>query len=178
MPHYLLLAVIVNSKGNPFRPLSYINLGHVDVTLWSPPQLPSTFGFYPESLLHAFVSAFVPQKARLIRSKRFTRIPAYWQYWDLPKDRFLAVEEYLDKVTKGCVNGSVRYDALHFNCLHLAYSCMETAGLNPPSIPVQRVWFAKTIVPHSFIHAVMSSTHYSIVDHDLDYRNEMRVCSI
>jgi len=173
MAHYLILAVTVKRRGNPFRPLSYIDLGHVDVILWTPSQLPATFGLYPESPRRVVLSALFPQRARLVRSSAFTRVPAYWHFWVLSEAQFAAVKRYLQSVAAGCADGSVRYDAIRFNCLHLAHRCLQTAGLNPPSVPAQRVWFAWTIVPLSFINAVMPDARHSIMDYDLDYREEI-----
>ncbi len=38
---------------------------------------------------------------------------------------------------------------------------------------MERVWFARTITPRSFINAVMPDAQYSILDHDLDYKEEV-----
>lgn len=168
MRNYLILAVRIKLKRNPLRPFSWIDLGHVDIIVWVPPGLPEAFGFYPVSYKRVLLSALVPQRAKLIQSNRFTRIPAYWHLWKVSEERLEAVRNYLKSSVRLCSNGFLRYDAVRFNCLHLAYRCLQIAGLNPPSVPLQRVWFVRTLVPLSFIKAVMPDARYSIMDHELD----------
>jgi len=167
MGQYLILAVQVRNERNPFRPFTFIDLGHVDIILWAPPQSPESFGFYPKSFRRVFISAWAPQRARLLRFKRFTRVPAYWQSWELSSERFNSLRCYLEDIDAGCIDGTVRYDSVKFNCLHLAHRCLQIAGTEPPTIPIKHVYLARTIVPRAFIAAVMPDARYSIMDHDL-----------
>ncbi len=172
MARYLILAVQVRKNRNPFRPLSFIDLGHVDIILWAPPGRPQAFGFYsrPASMFRVFISAFKSQPAQMIRSRYFTRCPAYWRPWEISASGFEATKEYLEQTAEGCTEGSVLYDAVHFNCLHLAHRCLQLAGLNPPAIPTKRVWFVNTPIPDSFIEVLMPGARHSVMYHDLGRR--------
>ena len=171
MGYSLFLAITVRRNKNPFNPLTWIDFGHADVTLWSCLDKPQTFSIYPRpsSIFRVFLSLFVAQRARLVITRRFTRVPAHWQRWDLSDVQFAIVKRYLEGIANNCISGNIYYDAVHFNCLHLALRCLQIAGFNPPSIPKQRICFVQTIVPLSFIAALMPNAHYSILDHDINY---------
>jgi hypothetical protein len=87
--------------------------------------------------------------------------------------QFNNVKQYLEYINYGCLDGLVLYDAVRFNCLHLAHHCLRLAGFGQLHTPTERVWFARTITPRLFIKTIMPDAHFSIPDHDLDYRIEI-----
>jgi len=176
MAQYLIISVRVKKCYNPLRPLSFIDMGHADVILWAPPKLPEAYGLYtnPASISRVFMSVFLPQRARLYRSNRFTHVLAYWRQWELTNTQFNAVKQYLTNINVGCKDGSIRYDAIHFNCLHIAYRCLIVADLNTSYIPIQRIGPVYTITPLSFINYVMPDARYSIMEHDLDHSFDVK----
>jgi hypothetical protein len=165
--HHLILSVKISKGRNPLWPLSWIDLGHVDVILWAPPALPDAFGFYPESQARVLLSAIVPQRARMTKTATFTRVPTYWQAWLVSRANLEAVGRYLEGVRSSCIDRTARYDALRFNCLHLAHHCLRIAGLEPPPVLLRRVWGARTMVPRGFVDAIMPNARYSVMAHDL-----------
>ena len=167
MDYFLFLAVIIKENRNPFRPFSYIDRGHVDIVLWHPPELPQSYGFYPVSKYRAFISLISPQRANLVKKNTFTTVPSYWYKWEISKSKFYEVKNYLEHIYVSCKEGTVKYDAFKFNCLHVAYRCLEIAGLNPPIIPAKRIFIFKTIIPNSFIEIIMPKAHYSVMYHDI-----------
>lgn len=169
MTQYLILAVIVKQHRNPFQPFSLIDLGHVDIIVWSPSEKPKNYGFYAKSFFRVVLSAFIPQEPKLVIKNTFTRIPAYWFPWILTDESFENLKKFMRDFVEWCVTGTFSYDCIRFNCLHLAIYCLRVAGLNPPKVPVKRVLTAKTLVPLIFIEKLMPNARYSIMDHELKY---------
>lgn len=178
MTHYLILAVIVKQQRNPFQPFSLIDLGHVDIIVWSPSEKPRRYGFYAKSFYRVVLSAFVPQKPKLVIKNTFTRIPAYWFPWTLTDERFEKLTNFMRDFVEGCTVGTFSYECIRFNCLHLAIKCLRVAGLNPPEVPVKRVLVAKTLVPLIFIKKLMPNARYSIMDHELKYDSNANIARL
>jgi hypothetical protein len=166
--NYLILSVNLTHELNPFRPLRLFDLGHIDIVLWAPPERPEMFGFFTRSSWRYLLSAFVHQEGHIIRKKQFTSIPSHWQYWSVSEESFVRVKRYLDRLHSCSKNRLLKYHAARFNCFHVAYRCLELAGVNPPVLPLERVAMVRTITPATFLKLIMPMAHHSVMKHELE----------
>jgi len=159
----------------PYRilqPGSFIDLGHVDILLWDPPRLPGSFGFFvsPTTAPRVLLSAFLSQSARLVRGRGMIERETYWQSWPLAHGPFEAVSRHLENVAAGCANGTVRYNALRYNCFHLAVECLQVAGVAPRRVPRQWFLFLRTLGFNAFRRTVMAGCRHSAMARELTAR--------
>jgi hypothetical protein len=156
MPHYLILNMTPPAAERR-SVFSWVDLGHIEILLWDPPRPPEAHGFCPAppTPWRIFRSVFWPQRARMSRIVGFPGRPSYWKTWTVSPSGSQTVARYLDCLRDGCLGGGVRYRAITFNCFHVAYHCLELAGVDPPPAPRQWVLFIPTLGTTSFQVSVM-----------------------
>lgn len=87
--------------------------------------------------------------------------------WNLPPAGLVAVKAYLETVRKGCDDGSIRYQILHFNCLHFAFACLRAAGVMTCDAHAKRDMLLTTVAPGLFVNRLMPEARTSVMYHDL-----------
>ena len=165
---YLLLSLTPPLKPR-WHPSSWVDLGHVEILYWEPPQPPRSFGFYvsPGTRWRVFRSVFRPQAARMICGQRLVNRGSPWRAWKLSEDQMEALRHYLAVMTEGAANGTTRYRALRFNCFHLALRCLEVAGQRPPRLRPQWIFIFPTLGSKSFLRDLMPDAACSNMAADL-----------
>jgi hypothetical protein len=163
----LIVSVTQAQMPNPFVPQSWFNRAHTEVILWRVPSLPESFALTPRSSTHVMLSVIVPQRAHLVRLRSFTRCDAPWQTWDLTEAGLTSVRAYLQSVKKRCIDGSIRYDLLRFNCLHFALACLQRAGVMTSGSHARHNTPRITLAPRLFVGRVMPEARVSVMYHDL-----------
>lgn len=138
--HHLILSLTPRPAISRRTLFSWVDLGHVEILVWSPPAAPEAHALCPAPTTQwrMFVSAFWAQKARVSRILGFPGRPSYWQRWPMSPEAAEAVSAYLARLRDDCLKGRVRYRAIWSNCFHVALRCMELAGVDP--LPVRNRW--------------------------------------
>jgi hypothetical protein len=114
-------------------PLWWVDIGHVEILSWAPPNPPEAHAFTVEPTSHwrMFLSAFWPQRARIIRIRGFPGRSSYWKIWPVLPSAAGSVADYLEDLRLRSRRGDVRYRAFSFNCFHVAHRCLMLAGIDP-----------------------------------------------
>lgn len=163
----LALSIVLARELNPFRPLRLFDLGHIDTVLWTSLDRPRTFSFHTRSQWAYLLSALTPQEGRMIVRKRLVSVPSFWQRWLITRESYRDVEEYLASLYRHSKERLLKYHAGRFNCFHVAYRCLQIAGVPVPQLPLERVAIVYTVKPKTFMRVMMPSARYSIMSNDL-----------
>lgn len=166
---HLVLSVNLPAGRRVWNPLSWLDLGHVDVLLWEPPRPPESFGLYVATgrLWDVALSAFRARPGRCVRSSGWPAAPTRWRTWDLSPAALDRLRTYLEQIAAG----TTRYHALRFTCFHFAHRCLEIAGTAPPPLSRARLLWTGAISARSFLAAIMPGAPFSSLAAGLGHRH-------
>lgn len=168
MRSYIILSLTLPAREG-FDPFWWVDIGHMEILLWTPPNPPEARAFTVEPTTHwrMFLSTFWPQRARLIRIRGFPGRASYWKIWPVAPSAAESVAAYLEELRLRCRSGDVRYRAVTFNCFHVADRCLRLGGIDPR--PGLWVWrrAAPTFWARSFRNSLMSGAQSSRMDDHL-----------
>jgi hypothetical protein len=166
---YLLLSLTPRPQVHWLSPSTWVDLGHVEILCWDPPRPACSYGFYvsPGTRWRVLLSVFRPQAARMVCGRGLVGRRSLWRAWRLSQAQLQALHGYLSEVTAGCARGKTRYQALRFNCFHLAYRCLEVAGQRPPRLRRQWIFVFPTLGASSFLAGLVPDAACSSMEADL-----------
>lgn len=165
MSCYLIVSLTPPLR-NGRDPLWWVDIGHVEIMSWAPPNPPEAHALTVEPTTHwrMFLSMFWPQRARVIRIRGFPGRASYWKVWTVLPAEANAVTAYLEELRLRCRKGEVRYRLLSFNCFHVAYRCLGIGGVELQNGLEQRRFLAPALWARSFRNALMSGVERRRMD--------------
>ena len=165
--NFYIIASIKIKKPILIKPSRWFDYGHGEIILWNPDNSPEKYGFYPNHFSRVLFSQIKPLKSHIHKENSFSHTLTNWKMWRINQDEYITVKKYINQVEKKSSSGELKYHPVHFTCLDFLLNCLRICSISFSGIPKNRVLWVKTILPRSFISAVMPDNTESIMLHDL-----------